>query len=79
MHELQLRTNYAAVAPGGSVSTIVEDGSTGSVISGASIFGTTTNAAGVATFVAPSQKGCYLYKATAANSLRSDTFYLSVF
>jgi hypothetical protein len=75
----QISPNYAAVAPGSTVSTTVRDGSSGNAILGASIFGTTSNAAGLATFTAPTQPGCYLYKATAPNAIRSDNFYLSVF
>jgi hypothetical protein len=51
----QLTTNYAAVAPGSTVSTTVKDGMTGGD--------------GVATFTAPRQPGCYLYKATALNAI----------
>lgn len=74
---------YQAVAPSSQV-TVQVLGCNGSNdncpgIEGASIAGQITNSNGMATFTAPSQPGCYLFKATMSNSIRSDTFYLSVF
>jgi len=80
---LGISPQYAAVPPGSPV-TVTITGSDGSgnvsPISGAELSGRgTSDANGQVAFQAPNERGCYVYKATRADSIRSNAFYLSVF
>lgn len=81
---LTIDLDYAVVRPGASVSLTVSgaDGNGGNLspIAGASIAGTgaTSDGSGRVTFTAPMNEGCYQYKATRSDSIRSKAFYLTV-
>ena len=77
-HFLDVTPGYMAVSPGASVTVVVTDGSTGQPVSGASINSVSTDANGNAAFNAPKVPGCYQFKATKSDSIRSNAFYLSV-
>lgn len=75
---LRIEQDYQVLRLGQTVSVTVIDGQSGIPISDASIAGVITDANGRATFVVPSTPGCYQYKATRSDSIRSNAFYLTV-
>ncbi|KAJ1323126.1 hypothetical protein MN608_11272 [Microdochium nivale] len=77
---LQVTPGYSIVRAGSAPSQQVQviDAPTGRPVSGASIAGTITDANGMAEISVPARPGCYQYKATRADSLRSNAFYLTV-
>ena len=77
---LDLSYKYAVVRPGDTVSLTIVDGNDGrrSPVPGAVFAGQTSDANGVVTFAAPAMDGCYQYKATRNDAIRSPAFYLSV-
>ncbi|KAF3004416.1 hypothetical protein E8E13_010320 [Curvularia kusanoi] len=74
---LKLSPDFAAVAPGTPVRVTVT-GVSGPA-AGASVSGAISDANGNVVFQAPTEPGCYVYKATRSDSIRSNAFYLSVF
>lgn len=62
-----------------TVSSIDGLGSAATSIQGATIAGQTSDSNGVVKIPVPSAPGCYQYKATASNYLRSNAFYLTVY
>jgi len=77
-HFLEVTPGYMAVTPATQVTVTVTDGSSGQAVSGASINSVLTDANGKAVFNAPTIPGCYQFKATKSDSIRSNAFYLSV-
>ena len=75
---LALSIDYAVVRPGETVSLTITDGQSSSPASGATFAGQTSGADGKVTFTAPLTKGCYQYKATRVDAIRSPAFYLTV-
>ncbi|OSS43203.1 hypothetical protein B5807_12140 [Epicoccum nigrum] len=81
---LGISPQYASVPPGSSVTVTITgtngDNGNANPISGAVLSGQgTSDGNGQVTFQAPTTRGCYVYKATMSNSVRSNAFYLSVF
>jgi hypothetical protein len=75
---------YAAVAPGTAVTVTITSGNPNSgqesLFAGAALSNMGVSGAnGQVTFTAPSARGCYIMKATGANQIRSNAFYLSIF
>ena len=74
---LKVTPSSIVVKKGGSKKVTVTDGTTGVPVSGAVIDGVTTGADGTATLTFP-KKGVFEYKATRADSLRSNALYVAV-
>lgn len=79
---LHLATSYAVVQPGGLVSTTITqtdgNGAAESPAAGAKLAGVAADGNGSVAFTAPTEEGCYQYKAEKSGAIRSQTFYLSV-
>ncbi|KAI1116631.1 hypothetical protein F5Y14DRAFT_50845 [Nemania sp. NC0429] len=76
---LAVAPEYAVAEAGsGTVTVTVTDTLTGSPQAGVSFAGQVTDAYGHATVSVPTAPGCYEWKATAPNALRSNAFYLTV-
>ncbi|KAI1190706.1 hypothetical protein F5B17DRAFT_427185 [Nemania serpens] len=76
---LQVAPEYAVAEAGsGSVTVTVTDALTGIPQAGVSFAGQVTDVDGHATVAVPGAAGCYEFKATAPNALRSNAFYLTV-
>ena len=74
---MKVSPSEVTVKKGKSKTVTVVDGSTGTPVQGASIDGVVTDASGNAVLTFP-KKGVFEYKATAANSLRSNKLVVIV-
>lgn len=83
LNGLILSSDYAVVKPGDTVTLTITskniNGGSASAAGGISFAGSTSDSNGVVTFTAPSEQGCYQYKADGgSNFVKSAAFYLSV-
>ncbi|PNS15950.1 hypothetical protein CAC42_4351 [Sphaceloma murrayae] len=77
---LSVAPDYVAARAGqGTITVTVSNTDNGNVVGGASFAGGTSGGDGKVTFNVPSVPGCYQYKATRSDAIRSNAVYVAVY